>query len=316
LLSLGAVCCALPLYLLVNNSFLLAILSSFLYFWIGPAGVFLLSAVVLISSGQKRERNVILFTVALSASLILSPILQAGILKASENDLAISMAVFSPLIGVPLIFFARLRQDADLSMKSNFDLSFLRNRSYALGVLSNEIFSIPFTLLLTFGGIFSKNELGVSYSIIESMFTLFFSISLMSRLFLTRIKIPKHYLIFSVTVATGIGLFSVYRSSSLLELAFSFILLGYSHGVYYPTASNYIADATLRQKFAGANSLSTIIDQVVTSASLPIMGAISGFFGLRLVFLVFEIPVLTLSGIFFQVGLRHNPTRPSYSEGA
>ncbi len=306
LLSLVGISAALPVYLFISNPLMLAVVSSFVYFWTAPASVLLLASVILTSPGEKRERNVILFTAALSASLVLSPAFQGFVLSLSSDNLALSMALFAPILVVSLVFFSLIRHDAELTIRSRFDLGFLRNRNYVLGVLSNEIFSVPFALLLTFGGIFSKNELGASYVTIETLFALFFVTSFIVRIFLSRIRASKYYLVITVSATTIVGLALIYDSSSLGELALSFALLGYAHGLYFPTSSNYIADAASRQKFTTANSVSTVIDQIVTSASLPIMGAIVGTFGLRSVFLYVEAPVLVLSLVFLKLGRRRD----------
>lgn len=304
-LTLSLMAVSLPMFLLAHNSIGLLAVSSFVYLWTGPASVLLLTSVVLVSSQDKRERNVILFTAVLSMSLAFSPLFQSAMLRLTSDNLAYSMALYLPFMAIPLLFFPFARPESDLTVRTGFDLSFLRNKEYLLGVLSSEIFSIPFAIILTFGGIFSRNELGADYATIETLFTFFFMVSLAVRLALIRIrfKVSKVKLVVLMVCTTTVGLAMISSSYQLGELMVGFLLLGCSHGLYYPTASNFIAGSTPWPKLTSANSVWIVVDTLVGSSSIPIMGWFVELFGLRVAFLLVEVPVLALGMAFLKLAL-------------
>jgi DHA1 family multidrug resistance protein-like MFS transporter len=314
-LTLAFVAVSLPLFLFARNNIALLAISSFAFLWTGPASVLLLTSVIMVSTPEKREHNIFLFTAMLSISLALSPLFQSAILQLASDNLAYSMALYSPFIAVPLLFYPFAKIDKDLKLKTTFDPGFLRNRSYLMGVVSSVMFSIPFAILLTFGGIFSKNEFQAGYNTIEALFTLFFVVSLSVRLGLIRSKASRFKLVSVMICTTSVGLGVVSASFRFWQLVLGFLLLGCSHGLYYPTASNFIAESTSSYKLTAANSVWFVTDTLIISTSLPVMGWLIELFGIRPALLFVEIPVVVLGLVFLRLARGYSSPNPPTGRG-
>ena len=306
LVSLGIVAIGLPGFLVAKDLVFFVILTSILYFGTGSILVLLVTAVVLVGSPKAQERNIILFTVVLSLSLVLSPIFQAGILTLLSGNLAYSMVSFAPLVGVSILLISSVEvQQHDQSSNDNvhqsktksrlIDFEFFKNRKFILGVLTNQIYTMPFIAITTYGGIFARERFAISYSSVEFLFSFFFVTSFLSRLLLLRLRSYRYTAVVSIIIFTITGLALVYLSSSLVYLSVGFVLLGYAHGVSYPVAQNYIAESSSRDRLAAANSASSLIGQIFNLASLPIIGALVQYSGAGLMYLIIILPVFILS---------------------
>jgi Major Facilitator Superfamily len=239
LVSLAIVAIGLPGFLIAKDLVFFVILTSILYFGTGSILVLLVTAVVLVGSPKAQERNIILFTVVLSLSLVLSPIFQAGILTLLSGNLAYSMVSFAPLVAVSILLISSVKvQQDDKNSNDNvqqskttsrlIDFGFFKNRKFILGVLTNQIYTMPFIAITTYGGIFARDRFAISYSNVEILFSFFFVTSFLSRLLLLRLRPYKHAAVVSVISFTIAGLALIYLSSSLPDLSVGFILLGYA----------------------------------------------------------------------------------------
>jgi len=286
----------IPLFIVTQNVLSLTLVNFFVNFWIGTLMPLLLTTVVLISSPRASDRNLAIFSATLSFGLVLSPIYQGALLAVTNNDLVSSMLFFAPLMAAATaLFILLMRSEASLkAVRGKFEVIFVRNSLYWMGILAYESFNFPFIAILTFGGIFSKRNFGASYSTIEVIFTAFFLTSLLVRLLLVRLSAmnePVMLLSFAVmAVALPLAAFS----SNLSEFALSIILLGYAHAAAYPVATRYIAKAVQSEGLFAAYTVASIIDAGVYLLATPILGLAAQFLGLSDMFLMNEVPVFAI----------------------
>jgi DHA1 family multidrug resistance protein-like MFS transporter len=295
LASLWMIAIALPVFLIDTNLISFGITTLFLYFWTGSVPPLLLTAVMFISSVRTQQRNIILLTAGLSLSLVTGPIVQAAVLQIFQSNLSYSIAFFS----IPLILSAAMLSlthvDTRTAAKRAFSFSLMKNRTYLRGIVTNEIYSVPFVALLTFGGILARNDFNVDYGGVEFLFAIFFSASLVARLQLLRFSSQKHMFVYAIIALTAAGIVLLYFSTIIVELGIAFVFLGYSHGLSYPVSASYIAESLPKEKLASGNSLAALISQLVSFGSLPLLGVIVGVQGLKFMFATLLLPVALLS---------------------
>jgi Major Facilitator Superfamily. len=116
---------------------------------------------------------------------------------------------------------------------------------------------------------------------------------------ISRIKIQREHLVTSSIALTLVGLFAIYLSQNLYELAAAFVLLGYPHGATYPVSASYIADSATKESLASANALSSFLFGATTVLSVPLVGLAEESLGLKQGFLLLEAPVVAMGITFF-----------------
>ncbi len=300
LVSLAMTCISLPLLLVAFNTISLTLIYSAINFWSGSLLTLLLTAAVLVSDDENRQRNITIFSAALSLSLVLGPVYQAFVLVLARDNLAYSMTLFTPVLAMATLLFFFIGAENKLSLTSKLELRFIRNKPYWIGILAFESFTIPFIALLTFGGIFEKNNFGASYAQIELIFTAFFSTSLIVRLMMVRLSVSRHILLMGSFASTVIGLVLVSASSNLIETTLGFVLLGYSHGVYVPVGANLVVKNVPKEGLVGANTVSALIDSAIFLVATPLLGVVAQNFGLRVLFVASSVPVIAI-GIGYSI---------------
>lgn len=296
LVSLALTSLTIPLFLVTESVVTLTLVNMFVNFWISTLMPLLLTSVVLISSPELYDRNLTIFSAALSLSLVLSPIYQGVLLTATNDNLVLSMFLFAPLMGAAtVLFFLLMRSEASLkTAREKFRLTFAKSPMYWIGILAYESFNFPFIAILTFGGIFARRNFGTSYTTIEALFTMFFLTSLIVRLLLVRASTLNEPVLLASFVMMAVALPLIAFSTTLWEFALSFILFGYSHAASYPVATRYIARAVSHEVLIAAYTVTSLIDTFVYMVAAPLLGLAALYNGLSGMFIMIEIPVFAI----------------------
>ena len=288
---------SMPLFLLTNNQILLGSVYGFVSFWTGALAMLLLTSAALVGDYKSSSNNIAIFTSMLSLSLALGPLIQSGILAATGDNLVYSIVLFGPLVGLAAFFSSSLKFE-NSKARGKFEIGFAPTRSFWAGVMVNESMTFPFLLVVTFGGIFAENHFQISYGQIEELFGAFFLVSFFARFFLVRkMIVSRRVLIWSSFLAMFVSLVTMFVSTNMPEFLIGLVLLGYSHGVVYPTASTMVSTSVQREKLLQANSIYSLIDSVDYLIAAPILGVLSDIITVRSTMLFTELPVLvTLVG--------------------
>lgn len=231
-----------------------------------------------------RERILSLYTLTLSVSLVAGPAIESQILRI--YSLQQSFLFFSAF---PVIAFAAsifIRFPVEDTKRSRGGLEIMSNHGFRAAILNIMTYNIPYALILTFGGIFAKDYLGASYSLITELFSLFFLTSFMSRFILT-VKTPENlWALMTVSVIiTGIGLLILSFSRNLIIFAFSFLILGFPHGFTYPLSIITISRSVGPEMRSAANSYFFSVMMLIGSVMPFISGLLVEILGLRLAFI-------------------------------
>ena len=155
-------------------------------------------------------------------------------------------------------------------------------------------YNIPFVLILTFGGIFAREQFHASYSLITLIFSLFFATSFLSRLLLTIYPPNRIFGLMTLSVAiTAAGLLVLSFSPNVYIFAASFLILGLPHGFTYPLSIISISRGFERSLRSAANSYFFSLMMVVGALMPFVSGLIVNSIGFRLAFISI-VPVVAL----------------------
>ena len=266
---LGSLC----LLIFLSNFVTLALVASTLSIAIGGLSVTLLTLSALGSDASHRERNVKLFTAALSLGLLFGPLWQALMLFLTGSNLVYSMILFAPLVLVAFLFLPWIKESTNSRQtRIGLDLGFVRNPLFISGVLADLSFTVPLTIILTFGGIYAKDNFGASFLGIQLLFSVFFFTSFLARMVYVRVSPGKSGALISSIIVTIAGLLIMYFASNFSEILLAGIILGYAHGIYFPVSINYIADGVPSQRLASALSVMSIAGDSTSAVALPLVG--------------------------------------------
>ncbi len=188
----------------------------------------IITAASLCEDKTKRERIIAIYTITLSISLIIGPIIESFLLK--FVNLKESFLVFSvfPFIAFLLSFFIQFPNEKEFFETK---VPVIKNPYFLSSILSILIYNIPFATLIVFGGIYAKDVFKLDISTINLYFSLFFTASFLGRFYLI-IKPPTKIFNDMIIsgVATIIGIFLMIIANSPIVFAISLFILGFPHG--------------------------------------------------------------------------------------
>ncbi len=241
-----------------------------------------------------RERSISLYTTALSISLIFGPSLESYILKIFPLEYAFLFFAPFGLVASVLSPFIRFPSGEPVRQKRKFEFRSGFNKA----VFLNLSYNIPFILITVFAGIYAHTDLGVSYSTVTLYYTVFFTTSFFSRLFLS-VRRPAenmHFVVALTMALTLAGLTIIFFSTDSLIFGIAMAVMGIPHGLSFPVSLVYISRDYEPELRHSANSYFFSAMTVVMVAG-PILGgyAIQSI-GFRLTFL-FLLPVIVVLAI-------------------
>lgn len=271
--------------------------------------------------GISRDRALTAFTVALSGSLAIGPALESLILKFDGSSLRIAFVAFAPLglAGVVVIF--RVLKSDRVRFESRtagdvapFSSELTGNLHLRLAIIGQLINQIPFIAFITFGVLLAHSLYGVSNSSAQLIFTTFFGVAFLIRIFLvTRPQVHRTYsLLEFCTLVMILATFALAIGRGPIMLFIFVGVLGVPHGLLFPLTISLVARGTDAKHLSRANaSLFTAISLV--SVVFPILlGVVIAHFGYRVALFVVCVATLALGVALLQtIGkLRGLPVEP------
>ena len=238
----------------------------------------------LLEDRTQRERLLSIYALTLSLSLIAGPAIESEILL--RFSLAQSFLFFTALPVVAFIssFYIQFPEEKNLGRTPY--LKILRAHGFKTATLNIMTYNIPFVLILTFGGIFARDQFHASYSLITLIFSLFFATSFLSRLLLTIYPPNRIFGLMTLSVAiTAAGLLVLSFSPNVYIFAASFLILGLPHGFTYPLSIISISRGFENSLRSAANSYFFSLMMVVGALMPFVSGLIVNSIGYRLAFI-------------------------------
>ncbi len=289
--------------LLILISFLLVIFSTNVSIWLYVLFVSFAAGIImpnmLTSAGdyedrKTRERMLGIYTLALSASLIVGPAIEA--LALEHFPLKYAFLVFVPISLIALILSPFMKFPESKTEESK-DVKVLSNPGFKVAVYSILTYNAPFSMIIFFSGIFAEQVLKLPYDTIMLLFSLLFAVSFISRMLLSYI-VPSRlwrYIKFSMLM-TIFGLSIIFISRNALIYAIGIIFLGVPHGLTYPLSISSIGRSFDISKRNKANSYFFAVIMLINIGVPTLAGGLIQAIGFRAVMMLI-VPVIMV--LFF-----------------
>lgn len=258
----------------------------------------LITSASLVSDKKTAERLLGLYSTSLSISLIIGPSLESFILYITDKNYRDVFLFFIPiaLIAFALSWSVKFPE----SKKEIKGISALRNKGFISSALAITTYNVPFAAFTAFLTIFGIDRFHLSPAIAYSAYIPFFTLSFLTRLYMTirpfdSLRLP---LLISVLI-TVFGLIAMAVSPSVLTFMIAMAILGIPHGSIFPMATIMIARATSQDERNAVNSYFLAYNNILFIVVPAVVGYLSQFFGLATSLLLLEIPVVVSAILFF-----------------
>ncbi|MHB1526832.1 MAG: MFS transporter [Candidatus Dormibacteria bacterium] len=282
-----------------------------------------------------RERALALFTLTLSGSLAVGPLLESGVLGATHQDLRSPFLAFLilPCLGVlALALSSRALIAPDSSDSQGSDSPALdqgiamttgvispapnsRGRTLSLlsrGLLSNPgwraavtaqlLYAVPFAAITVFGAVLARSAFGATPAQAQVGFSCFFVTSFAARaLVVWRAPIIRKVPVLlgsGVITVAGLVLLATGHGFAILLLAMG--ILGLPHGFTFPIVLAQVADSAAPEGLATANAALLAVGNstsIVVPAVLGLLIPVTGYRGMGLLLVA---PVVVFGALLWR----------------
>ncbi|MHB1500997.1 MAG: MFS transporter [Candidatus Dormibacteria bacterium] len=282
-----------------------------------------------------RERALALFTLTLSGSLAVGPLLESGVLGATHQDVRSPFFAFLILPGlgvcalglshwfqsgrgerqIPVDHAQALDQGVDLAagVISGAPVSRWRtvarlggapvaNPGWRAAVTAQLLYSVPFAAITVFGAVLARTAFGVTPEQVQIGFSCFFVTSLAARaLIVWRAPIVhKLPVLLGSGIITVVGLLLLATGQGFAMLLVAMGILGLPHGLTFPIVLAQVAESAAPEGLAAANAALLAVSNsssIVVPAVLGLLIPMTGYRGMALLLLL---PVLGFGGLLWQ----------------
>ncbi len=251
----------------------------------------IITAAGLVQDRKARERILAIYTVALSLSLILGPLIETAML--SRVTIPWVFLLFAPfgIVAAIISFFLKFPEEH----RKPVSLNVYRNPGFRVAIYNNTAYSIPFAFIVVFAGIYARTQFNVSFAIATGLYSLFYTTSFISRLVLSVRAVGRIGRITAISIAlTAIGLLMATLTNNVLLFMASLLILGVPHGLTYPVSLISISRSFREEERNVANSQFYAFMTMVSIAVMPLTGLLAQAVGLKDVFAILVPVVLFL----------------------
>ena len=238
-----------------------------------------------------RERMMGIYTLALSASLIVGPILEGLVLD--YFPLKYGFLLFAPISAIAVILSPFMKFPESKSEESK-DVKVFSNPGFKVAIFSILTYNVPFSMIIYFSGIFAEQTFKMPYSAIMLVFSLLFAVSFISRVALSYF-VPSNlwrYIKISMFM-TAVGVSVVFLSRDVLFYVIGIMLLGIPHGLTYPLSISSIGRSFNINKRNKANSYFFAIIMLINIVVPTAAGLLIDHIGFRTV-MIFIVPIILI----------------------
>lgn len=318
----------------VSHSIYLTAFASILLGIGGGLGMPGLAGSVQLAAGETSsnpQRILAIYTLVLSISLAIGPLLEAGLLDATHQDVRWPFLAFAilPLLALGIMMSRRREAIAAAARASAAGESsntpaadtervrLLQTPEVVKALLAQLIYAVPFAALTVFGAEVARVTDQATAAQAQLAFTVFFIFSLGSRgLVAWRSPIYHKGLAYAASgIMTITGLTFIVAGHSFTLFLVGMIILGIPHGLIFPLALSALASSLPPDQLPRANSLLMGSSNFVGIIAPLILGVIAAATTYRFMMGTVLAPVILLFAIFVGVvgimRLRHNPVARS-----
>lgn len=282
---------------------------------------------------EKRERSLALFTLTLSGSLAVGPLVESGILGASSQNLRVPFLVFTilPCLGAAAILVLRGTGRYPPADNREPELPALVEEGQALAVVAPAgstasprrrflprggplaepgwriavtgelLYAVPFAAITVFGALLARSAFGVTPEQAQIGFTCFFATSLIARGTVAwRAPIrPKVPLLLGSAATTMLGLLLLGTGHGFATLLLAMGILGLPHGVTFPIVLAQVAESSPRAGLARANASLLAVSNSMSILVPALLGALIPATGYRGMALLLIAPVALFASLLW-----------------
>lgn len=273
----------------------------------------LLSLMGGLSTPDQRERNLSYYSLSLSSSLVVAPVIGTLILTHFPlRGLYVLLLVFS-ILGL----LAMIRYQAAIARRltegketpRRIDLlptmkALWRNRIYMNSFWSLFLFNLSFAAAMTYGGIDIKEHFHLPYVGVELVLTSFFVVSLLGRLVISRFARKQQlskkatWIFWSLGIG-AVGLVLMGWTPNLLVFTLGFWLLGWPHAVLFPLVTMRIAANVDKSQLVPANTLAQSSFDLSGTFGPMLLGVVAGYGSLGLGFWIIAVLQVVAMGVVY-----------------
>ncbi len=252
----------------------------------------ILTSAGLFPDRKTRDRILNLYTVALSVSLILGPLIESWLLNfITIKQAFLAFAVFGV---VSFVISPQIRFPTERNNRRKVRV--LSNYGFWSAIFNIIAYTIPFAVIVAFAGIYEKDTFGISLSLVTLIFSAFFLTSFLSRLYLSFKPARNIKFMMNLTIGlTVLGIIFIITSNSLLLFIIAFLILGIPHGLAYPL-SIVTLSRSFNEKFRNAANSYFFSIIMAVSVILPVLAGLSiDNIGFKLTFVFILVLIIGLA---------------------
>lgn len=284
------------------------------------------------SKGSANPQRILaIYTLVLSISLAIGPLLEAGLLDATHQDVRWPFIAFAflPLLALGIMY---RRHKVSLTLAAHTEdgnrraaphpsaterVSLLRTPEVVKALLAQLMYAVPFAALTVFGAEVARVSDHATPAQAQLAFTVFFVFSLSCRgLVAWRSPIFHKGVIYAASgLLTITGLTFIVFGHSFALFLVGMVILGIPHGVIFPLALSALSSSLPADQLPRANSLLMGSSNIVGIVAPFILGVIAAAASYRVMMGTVLIPVMLVFVLFVTIvgmmRLRHRPVPQS-----
>lgn len=267
-------------------------------------------------TSTRRERGIALYTVSLSASLVVGPLVDSLIL--THVSLAESFAVFSifPLTTAVLSFLIPFPKDSSVPVETGGDASreevrpspkvgsfiqTLKNEGFQAAIFNNAMYSIPFAAIVSFGGLFSKDYYAASNIGVQYYYAVFYAVSFAFRtMLLFSHKANIRLLTATSTIFSLVGVALLVTVVNPWSYVIAMAVLGIPHGLTYPASLIIISRSSGESDRNTLNSYFASFSTTINVLTPLLIGFVSELLSLRYAFSLLLVSISVFAFLIFR----------------
>jgi len=254
-----------------------------------------------------RERQLAIFTLVLSASLAIAPLVEAAILELAHQNVRVPLLAFGvfPLVVIGALSTIRLaRPDAATHAADRANAAEVHPFAVPAArqaLIAQLMYALPFAAVTAFGAAIARSLPHVSAAEAEQAFTAFFVTSFAARAVVAARSpiVHKHRVLVLSGLLTVAGIALAAIAPSFLLFALAMAVLGIPHGAIFPVVLSMLAEALDPYALPKANSYLIGFSSIVGVAAPGALGAVAGAFGYRGMELATLVPTVALLGVLW-----------------
>ncbi|MCI2975389.1 MAG: MFS transporter [Ferrimicrobium sp.] len=301
----------------VSHSIYLTAFATILLGVAGGLGMPGLAGSVQLAAGESAanpQRILAIYTLVLSMSLAVGPLLEAGLLDATHQDVRWPFIAFTalPLLAL-VIMVSRRREAMALSAKAaatnkppadhqlnSERIRLLKTPEVVKALFAQLMYAVPFAALTVFGAEVARVTDRATAAQAQLAFTVFFVLSLSCRgLVAWRSPVPRKGLAYAVAgLFTIVGLSFIIAGHSFVLFLVGMIILGLPHGAIFPLALSALSSSLPPEELPRANSLLMGSSNLIGIVAPPVLGLIAAATTYRLMMTTVLVPVVLVFTAF------------------